>query len=176
MNKITAFPTSAKFMHWLSALLIISMLFLGVSMIQSLATWQHTALQLHKSVGALVLVLVLIRLINRLLIQMPPLPTDLNWAQRFAAKASHIVLYVLMLAIPLSGWAMQSAAGLTVSPFGLFNLPTLINENVQYYAIFRELHGILTWTLFAVIVLHVSAALHHGLVRKDSVLSSMLFK
>ncbi|MEH8021349.1 cytochrome b [Rheinheimera metallidurans] len=176
MAKITEFPASAKFMHWLSALLIISMLFLGVSMIQSLATWQHTALQLHKSIGALVLVLVLIRLINRLFMQIPALPADLSAMQRFAAKASHIVLYALMLAIPLSGWLMQNAAGLTVSPFGILNLPSLIPANIKAYAVFRELHGLLTWSLFAVIVLHISAALHHGLIRQDSVLQSMLFR
>lgn len=58
----------------------------------------------------------------------------------------------------------------------MFQLPLLVSEGIEAYGLYRELHGILAWALFGVIVMHISAALHHGLIRQDSVLPSMLFK
>lgn len=176
MSNVKSFPTSAKLMHWLSAVLIICMLFLGVSMIQSLATWQNSAIKLHQSFGVLVLILVCVRLLNRLFIQAPALPSDLSAMQHFAAKATQVLMYVLMIALPISGWLMRNAAGLPVSFFGLFELPLLVESSIKAYSFYRELHGVMAWSLFGVIVMHVSAALHHGLIRQDSVLPSMLFK
>lgn len=137
MSQPKSFPTSAKLMHWLSALLILCMLFLGVSMIQSLATWQNTAIKLHQSFG----VLVCLRLINRLFIQTPALPSDLSAVQHFAAKATQVVVYVLMIALPIAGWLMRNAAGLPVSFFGMFQLPLLVSEGIESYGLYRELHG-----------------------------------
>lgn len=176
MSDVKSFPTSAKLMHWLSAVLIISMLFLGVSMIQSLATWHNSAIKLHQSFGVLVLLLVLVRLVNRLFIQTPALPSDLSAMQHFAAKATQVLMYVLMIALPISGWLMRNAAGLPVSFFGLFELPLLVDASIKSYSVYRELHAVMAWGLFGVIVMHISAALHHGLIRQDSVLRSMLFK
>lgn len=176
MSDVKSFPTSAKLMHWLSAVLIICMLFLGVSMIQSLATWHNSAIKLHQSFGVLVLLLVLVRLVNRLFIQTPALPSDLSAMQHFAAKATQVLMYVLMIALPISGWLMRNAAGLPVSFFGLFELPLLVDASIKAYSIYRELHAVMAWGLFGVIVMHISAALHHGLIRQDSVLPSMLFK
>jgi len=176
MSNIKSFPTSAKLMHWISALLVISLLFVGVSMIQSMAPWQHTAIKMHQSIGVLVFVLVLVRLVNRFFFTAPALPSELSRLQQLAAKFTQVLLYVLMLAQPLSGWLMRNAEGLPVSFFGLFQLPTLIGFNYQAFGVLRDLHGILAWSLFVVIVLHIGAALHHGLIRQDSVLPSMLFK
>ena len=176
MSQAKSFPTSAKVLHWLSAVLIISMLFLGVSMIQSLATWQNTALQLHQSFGVVVLLLVVVRLLNRLRFNPPALPAEITGMQHFAAKAVQVLLYMLMIALPISGWLMRNAAGLPVSFFGAFNLPILVSQGLESYGLYREAHGIIAWSLFGVIVLHISAALQHGLIRQDSVLPSMLFK
>lgn len=176
MSTIKSYPTAAKFMHWLSALLIICMLFLGVSMIQSLAPWHTSAIMLHQSVGVLILLLVSVRLINRFFFQAPALPAGIGRAQYIAAKASQVLLYVLMIALPISGCLMRNAAGLPVSFFGLFELPICINAGLDVYGFYRELHALIAWSLFAVIVLHISAALHHGFIRQDSVLPSMLFK
>ena len=176
MSKVKSFPTSAKLLHWISALLILCMLFLGITMVQSLAPWQNSAIKLHQSFGVVVLLLVTVRLINRFFIQTPDLPSDLSNLQKFAAKATQVLLYVLMFALPLSGWLMRNSAGLPVSFFGLFELPILIDAGIKSYSVFRELHGFIAWSLFGVIVLHISAALHHGFIRKDNVLPSMLFK
>lgn len=90
---------------------------LGVSMIQSLATWQNTAIKLHQSLG----VLVCLRLINRLFIQTPALPSALSAVQHFAAKATQVVLYVLMIALPIAGWLIRNAAGLPASFLACFS-------------------------------------------------------
>lgn len=174
MHREQQYPATAKFLHWLMALLIISMLFLGLSMVQSLAVWQVVALSLHQSFGVLVLVLVLLRLANRLRFKAPVLPNDLPKIQKVAAKLTQVGLYVAMLAMPLTGWLMQNAGGELVSVFGWFYLPVLIESNVVNYGIFRLLHGLVAWLLLALVFLHVAAALYHGLIRQDSVLASML--
>lgn len=168
------YPPSARLLHWAMAALILSMLFLGVSMIDSLAIWQHPARTLHKSFGILALLLVALRLTNRLRFTAPGLPADLAPAQRLAARASQVLLYALMIAVPLTGWAMQSAGGVPVRVFGLLTLPPIAPARLELYALFREGHALLTWGLFGLILLHIGAALHHGLVRRDGVLAGML--
>ncbi|HEX9447370.1 MAG TPA: cytochrome b/b6 domain-containing protein, partial [Dongiaceae bacterium] len=105
----TTFPAFSRLLHWLMAILILAMLFIGVGMVASLTDY-HWLVSIHKPLGALILVLVMIRLINRLLNPAPPLPAAMPGWQRFAAHASHVVLYALMFALPLIGWGMLSAA------------------------------------------------------------------
>lgn len=175
MNPQEKYPVSARLLHWIMAIIILSMLFLGVSMIQSFLPWQNTALSLHKSFGTLVFLLVIFRLLNRLRFQAPALPKNLpNW-QKFSGHASHVLLYMAMIGMPLSGWFMQSAAGLSITPFGLFTLPQIISEDIKLYSLFRELHGIIAWLFFALILLHIAAALYHKLIRRDGVLDAMAF-
>ena len=78
-----------------------------------------------------------------------------------------------MLAMPLSGWAMQSAAGTpVVLPWGTV-LPALVPEGLKTYGLLREIHGIVAWLFIALVIAHIAAALHHKLVRHDGVLSTM---
>jgi len=176
MSTSIQYPLSARLLHWTMATIILSMLFLGVSMIQSFAVWQNTALSLHKSFGTLIFILVGIRLLNRLRFKAPALPADLKSWQAFAGHITHFLLYASMIAMPLSGWLMQSAAGLEVEPFGLFSLPSIISHDIKLYGLFRELHGIIALLFFVLIMLHISAALYHKLIRRDGVLKSMGFK
>jgi len=175
MNELKTYSFSARLIHWIMAIMILSMLFLGVSMIQSLSIWQSAALSIHKSFGVLILVLVGVRLINRILFKTPSLPSDLPKFQAVAGHLTHILLYIAMLLMPISGWFMQSSAGLEVSFFGLFSLPNFITQDIKLYSIFRELHGIVAWMFFGLILLHISAALYHKLIRHDGVFDSMGF-
>ena len=174
MNSENTYPTSSKLLHWTMAILLLSMLFLGLSMVQSLATWQIEAVKLHKSFGVLALILLILRLVNRSLTSAPVLPSDLPKWQKLSAKATHIGLYGAMLMMPMSGWLMQNADGRAVNVFGLFSLPQLVNTDINLYAIFRETHGLVAWLFIAMIFMHVGAALYHGLIKQDGVLSSML--
>lgn len=168
-----SYPLSAKILHWASAVIILSMLFLGVSMVQALATWQYEALALHQSFGVIVLVLLFLRLLNNLRFTAPALPKDLSNMQRLAAKGSHLLLYLGMFSLPVLGWLMQNANGVDVNVFGFFILPTLLSPSIEYYGLLRELHGLIAWLLFALILVHVAGALFHGLIRGDNVLKSM---
>jgi cytochrome b561 len=119
------------------------------------------------------LVLALIRVVVRLKNGSPALPDDMPALQRFAAKASHLVLYGLFIAMPLIGWAMLSAGGYPVMLFGAWHLPAIVPQNVDLFALLRALHTWLAFALFATVLAHIAAALFHGLIRRDGVFSSM---
>jgi len=103
----------------------------------------------------------------------PPLPSDLPLWQVLAAKASHLVLYALMLVLPLLGWAMISAAGDPVMLSRSVQLPALVSASAPLFAVLRKAHGYLAYVLFLTVLLHLAAALFHGLIRRDGVLRSM---
>lgn len=174
LQTIQTFPLSMRLFHWGMAALVLSLIFAGLAMVQSLQTWQPTVLALHKAFGVVAFIAVLARLINRLRqTQLPQLPGDLPVWQQQVARASHVLLYAALIAMPVSGYLMQSAAGRAVSVFGWFSLPPVMEANLVAYAVFREFHGWLAIALTLLIILHIAAALHHGLVRKDGVLKSM---
>jgi cytochrome b561 len=164
----------ARWLHWSMALLIIGMVFVGAAMVDSVATWQPTAVQLHKWLGLTLLVLVALRLAYRLRHRAPALPSDLPKLQALGARAAHVGLYLLMFAMPLVGWAMQGAAGTPVMMPGGWVLPALLAPDLATYGLLRDLHALFAYTLFALILLHAGAGLYHGFVRRDGVLASML--
>lgn len=170
----TVYSKTSQLLHWSMALIIISMLFLGLSMVQSLATWQIEAVQLHKSFGVLALFLVILRLINKVISKSPALPSEVSKWQTFAAHATHTGLYISMLLMPISGWLIQNADGRVVKLFGLITLPQLVNADIYLYGLFREMHGLIALLFIIMIFMHVGAALYHGLIKQDGVLSSMV--
>ncbi|MBS7458647.1 cytochrome b [Coralloluteibacterium stylophorae] len=172
MNRHGHFDAFARGLHWLMAVMILAMLFIGVGMVASVHL-RPALIDLHRPLGIAILVLAVLRLGNRLRSPPPPLPGDLPRPQRIAAKASHWVLYTLMFAMPLLGWAMLSAGGYPIPMFGGLHLPPIAPHDPDIYAVLRAAHGWLAYALFAVVLLHVAAALFHGLVRRDGVLSSM---
>lgn len=173
MTTKNVYPLAMRLVHWAMAAIILSLLFLGVSMVESLAPWQTRALHAHKMLGLLALVLVVVRLGLRLAITPPTLPDDLSALQKKGAHVAHVLLYLAMVAMPLSGWAMQGAAGTPVVLPGGMVLPALVSENLALYGFLREAHGLVAWLFIALVIAHIGAALHHGLVRKDGVLGSM---
>ncbi len=128
----------------------------------------------HKSVGITILMLVILRLLWRSLNLTPLLPTTLKPYERMLARLTHAALYVLLFAMPLSGWMMSSARGFPVSWFGFFTLPDLVPRNKSLYAAFLTTHEVLAWALAAVVTLHVAAALKHHFMLRDDVLRRML--
>lgn len=167
------FHPLARLLHWLMAVLLLSMLFIGVGMVSSLAEWQPRLVAVHKPLGLALLCLVVVRSLVRLTHPAPALPGDLPRVQRLAAHLSHLLLYGLMFALPLVGWAMQGAAGYPLVLAG-HAVPTLVAQDADLYALLRAAHGYLAYLLFATVLLHLAAALYHGLIRRDGVLSSML--
>jgi cytochrome b561 len=172
-NTSRHFSPLARLLHWTMAVLIIAMLFVGVAMVATVSHAHATLIALHRPLGVALLVLALIRVVVRLKNGSPALPDDMPALQRFAAKASHLVLYGLFIAMPLIGWAMLSAGGYPVMLFGAWHLPAIVPQNVDLFALLRALHTWLAFALFATVLAHIAAALFHGLIRRDGVFSSM---
>jgi cytochrome b561 len=169
---VRPFPLLSRLLHWTMALLILAMLFIGVAMVSSLSDY-HRLVAIHRPLGILLLVLVVVRLVNRLLSPPPPLPPAMPAVLRLAAQASHWLLYALMVALPLVGWAMLSAAGYPIQLVGALHLPPIVSHDAALYAVLRPLHSYLAFLLFATFLVHLGAALTHALVFKDGVFQSM---
>jgi cytochrome b561 len=167
------FSPLSRVLHWLMALMIVAMLFIGTGMAASVSERYRFLIAIHRPLGLAVLILVAIRLVNRLINPPPPLPDSLPPLQRVAAKASHVLLYALMFIIPLLGWGMLSAAPYPVVIYGSLRLPPILPQNPVLYSWLRELHGDFAYLLFAVFLVHMGAALMHGLIRRDGVFESM---
>lgn len=167
------FPLLSRILHWTMAVLVLAMLFIGIGMVSTTSSRYYDLLTVHKTIGIVILALVAIRLVNRLIDPPPPLPADLPTWQALMAKASHIILYALMFALPIIGWSMLSAGGYPIVIFGAIDLPAILPHDIALFAILRTTHTILAFALFATFLAHLGAALFHGLIRRDGVLRSM---
>ncbi|MFJ3522154.1 cytochrome b [Pseudomonas sp. NPDC090203] len=168
------FAPLARLLHWLMAVMVIAMLFIGAGMVASVSERHEWLLSLHKPLGIAILLLVIVRLIVRFCTVTPALPADLPAWQALAAKLSHYLLYALMLAMPLIGWAMISAAGDPVMLSSSIRLPSIVAAHAETFAFLRGAHRYLAYLLFLTILAHLGAALFHGWIRRDEVLDSML--
>lgn len=165
----------SKLFHWSTALLIFVMF--GLGWLAVTYPMSPTKLQLfnwHKSLGLFILAWVLLRLCWRLTHPPPPLPDALPRAERRAARLAHGGLYLLMIAMPVSGWIINSAADFPLKWFGLFAVPQLVAPDEHLQDTAEAVHFALFWTLLGVVILHAAAALHHHYVRKNNVLRRML--
>jgi cytochrome b561 len=169
----TRFAAPQKFLHWFMAACILSMLFIGVGMVSTVAPKYLTLVHIHKSLGIAILVLVVIRLALRFYYGAPALPTDLPMPIKLAAELSQYVLYALMIAMPLIGWGMLSATSHPVILFSGVNLPAILPVNPNLYSLLRRAHYLLAFAFFALILMHIAALLFHKLVRKDGVFETM---
>ena len=167
------FPMASRLLHWTMATMVLAMLFIGIAMVRSLADY-HRLVAIHRPLGILILVLVALRLANRLIRPAPPLPLDMPGILRLAAHASHALLYALMVALPLVGWAMLSAAGNPVALIGAWHLPPILPPSDALHALLRPLHTVLAFVLFATFLVHLGAALMHALIFRDGVFQSMV--
>jgi cytochrome b561 len=169
---VLRFTVLSRLLHWVMAIMVIAMLFIGVGMVASLANY-HRLVSVHKPLGITILILVTIRLINRLFNPPPPLPGHMPPWQRFAAEASHWALYALMFALPLVGWGMLSAADYPIVLYGRLHLPPILPHDAMLYAKLRMAHTYLAFLLFATFLAHLGAALLHALIYRDGVFQSM---
>jgi cytochrome b561 len=169
----TRFAVPQRILHWLMAVCILSMLFIGVGMVSTVSAKYLTLVQIHKSLGIAILVLALIRLSLRFYYGAPALPADLPIPIRLAADLSQYIFYALMIAMPLIGWAMMSASPYPVIVFGGLHLPPIAPVSPTLHALLWHAHYYLAFAFFALILMHVSALLFHKLVRKDGVFETM---
>ena len=167
------FTPLQRLLHWVMAACIIAMLFIGVGMVSTVMPKYLTLVSIHKPLGIAILVLALIRLALRLRYGAPPLPADLPEPMKLAAEASHYVFYAFMIAMPLIGWGMLSAADYPVVLFGGWHLPAILPQSDSLHTLLWDAHFYLAFAFFALVLLHVAAALFHALVRRDGVFETM---
>ncbi len=167
------FTVTQRVLHWAMAVAILAMLFIGVGMVSTVAAKYLTLVSIHKPLGIAILVLALLRLLVRARAGTPGLPRTLPAPMRLAAHASHVALYALMIAMPLLGWGMLSAAAYPVQLGAGLTLPPILPQSDALHTLLWNAHRLLAFALFALILLHVAAALFHALVRRDGVFQAM---
>src|SRR3984893_16386833 len=167
------FTPLQRLLHWLMAVCILAMLFIGVGMVSTVTPKFLPLVAIHKSLGIAILVLALIRLAVRLRYGAPALPADLREPIKLAAYLSHYAFYALMIGMPLIGWAMLSAAAYPVVLYGGVHLPPILPQSDRLHAVLWDAHFYLAFVFFALILMHVAAALFHALIRQDGVFESM---
>lgn len=171
----TRFHPAIRLLHWAMALLVIIMLFIGIAAVSTAGPAYPELLALHRPIGIAILPLAGIRLAIRLATGAPPLPADLPRAQAFGAKASHVLLYLAMIGMPLIGWAMLSAGGYPVQIAPGVALPPILPKDGGAFGLLRNLHSVIAFAFFALILAHLTMALVHGFIRRDGVLATMGF-
>jgi cytochrome b561 len=174
-NTTDGWGVVSQLIHWLIVVLITLQVVLAMIADElPLGVRKLAMLARHKSVGITLLGLAIIRLVWRWLNPAPDLPKTLSPYERVLAQLTHAALYILLFALPLSGWMMSSARGFPVSWFSLFQLPDLVPKSKPLYEALVETHEMLALALGAVVGLHVAAALKHHFILKDNVLRRML--
>ena len=165
----------AKSLHWIVAALIFTQFALG----WIAEEWPRSPTKVdifvwHKSIGILILTLAVLRLCWRMINRTPALPAETTRLERWAAHASHALLYLLIVVMPVSGWVINSAANFPLKLFWIVPLPNIVapSKAVQHTA--ASVHLVLFWTLATVVTVHVAAAFRHHFVKRDDVLTRML--
>jgi len=184
-------PTTAHYhpvaitLHWLTALAILAMFALGWTMVDLRpgSTLQFELFQWHKSVGFTILALTTLRLGWRVSHRPPPLPATMAEWEKRSAHLGHLALYALMIALPLTGWALVSTARFNIPTllYGVVPIPHLgplaeLPNKAAAHEFSEQLHMIGTWLLAAILMVHVGAALRHHFLQRDDVLRRMLPK
>ena len=175
MTEPIKFTRLSRLLHWLTAALVFSALFVGFVMVNSLGSYAQLIV-VHKTLGALILLVMVVRVINRWTHHPPAWPPTIGALEGRLVGLSEKLLYALLLLQPLVGWAMLSAAGGPVVVFGTVALPRIAPFDAQLYWVLRQAHSVIAYTLMAVIAAHVSAVLLHTLTLRDRLIERMTFR
>jgi cytochrome b561 len=179
----TASTTSARYsrgavvLHWLIALLIVLNIVAAFVSEDMPKADRAIVMGNHKAIGITILVLTVARIVWRLMHKAPPLIETLKAWEAALARVTHAGFYFLMLAVPMTGWAMSSAfsKGKPVSLFGLFDVPALpVGADKPTADMFHELHEVFAFVMIGLLVLHLGAALKHHFVDKDGTMRRMV--
>jgi cytochrome b561 len=175
-GRASEYGAVAKTTHWLMFVLVAAQFVVAWLMPEiEWDTEREFWINLHLSLGVLLMLLIVFRVIWRLTHAAPPPAAGTPAWQRMSAGLAHLVLYGLLIVLPISGWAASSVRGWPVTLFGLFELPALLPKGTSFGFKLGDLHADrLSWALLGLIGLHVLAALYHRFVKRDDVLQRML--
>jgi len=165
-------------LHWAMAVLLIVLTVLGLYMVRlpdaGYDTEKITLILVHKAIGMVALVFVLLRLVWRLCSDLPQLAAGLPQWQQVTARFVHLLFYALLFSLPFTGWVMSSAGGYPVSFFGWFNVPDITGLDEQLFVLSIVVHRWLAYALVVLLALHAGAALHHHWTLRDDTLRRMM--
>jgi len=167
------FAPIQRLLHWLMAACIVAMLLIGVGMVSTVIPDYLPLIRIHETLGVTLLVLVAIRLALRLHYGAPPLPADLPPGIKLGARLSHLALYGFMIVMPLLGLGMLWAAAYPVVLYGGIKIPALLPQSDHVHTLLWNAHVYLGLAFFALVLLHLAAALFHALIRRDGVFRSI---
>lgn len=169
------YSATTKVLHWLIALLIIGLIWLGWYMVDLtyFDKWYNSSLAIHKSLGMLVLPLAGAKILWAFSSPAPAFVDTIKPWERVAARSTHVVLYVMMVVIPVTGYAISTSAGSGVSFFDLFDIPAVLPESEALRDLAVELHYYLSYGAAILVAIHTLAALKHQFIEKDGTLSRM---
>lgn len=172
---LQGYTLTARILHWVTAALVLTMIPIGIAMANAdFGPWQDTLYHLHRSFGAVLLPLMVVRLFWRLMHPAPPLPAEIPAIQRMAAHATHWALYVLLILQAIVGWIATSAYRAPILVFWLFELPPIWREDKAFSDIMFIVHQSLGFAIVILLCGHIGAALYHHFIRKDGVLMRMV--
>jgi cytochrome b561 len=166
------FTVSMRFLHWLMAAMVLTMLGIGINMVASLASY-HDLVSIHRPLGILILLVVVIRYLNRRFSVLPPFPPTMSSRERFVASKSELLFYTLLFVQPLVGWGMLSAARYPIVLFGSLHLFPILPHSAMLYAVLRKTHTVLAFLLFLTFLAHFGAILFHTLIVRDGMFGRM---
>jgi cytochrome b561 len=174
-RKIEGYTAPARWLHWSVAILILAMMPVGFLMVQQGLgrTLQNNLYLFHKNVGVLVLILVLIRVVYRLRQKPPQLPRSIPLWQKRVSAWSHGILYGLILMMPVSGYIRVRAGGFPIESLDALGIGTWLPRSQELANAAKTVHYAGAIALVILLALHIGAALHHGLVKKDGVFDRM---
>jgi cytochrome b561 len=174
MTTSPRYTLPAILLHWLMALLIVAAFAIGLKLWGlPLSPLKFKLIAWHKWAGITVLILLLLRIVVRATCKTPPLPAHMTRHEQRLAHAGHLLLYALMAAVPLAGWAMSSAYGIPVVYFGKLALPPLVGANPALASSLKLLHQALNALLALTVAGHVLIAFKHHFVDRDGMLERM---
>ncbi|HCF5165579.1 TPA: cytochrome b [Pseudomonas aeruginosa] len=175
-NTSSRYGVFSLFLHWGSALVVFGLFGLGLWMreLSYYDPWYHPAPALHKSIGILLAIALLVRIVWRFVSPPPPAPANHGPLTRVASKLGHLALYGLLLAVIVAGYLISTADGEPISVFGWFSVPATLSGLPDQADVAGEIHLYLAWALVVFAVLHALAALKHHFVDRDPTLKRML--
>ena len=174
-HKVESYSTAARWLHWSMAVLVLMMIPVGFLMVQEglPRTLQNNLFISHKNTGVLLLVLIVIRILYRWL-NPPPSPAAHlpDWQVR-VSKITHGLLYALLFVMPVAGYVRVRAGGFPIEALDAMGVPALVPKSEALAGFAKAVHSYGASAIAALVVLHIAAALQHGLIKRDGVMSRM---
>lgn len=175
MHSETTYGGGARFFHWLTVVLLAVIVPIGLIMGDlPRGRLQDTLFVTHELLGLTILTLTVLRFLWRLTHRPPPPSADLSPLEVRASGGVHVLLYLLLLVMPITGYLFVGFSGIELSYFGLLHVPSAVAKDKPTGDLFLAIHASLQWAIYALAALHVGAALHHHLMRRNDVLARMI--